>query len=255
MAFKVSTVNFLIANTSSVVINAGMTTQMAIRGLTGMPIPKGYEGSTITVTEMGRAIDLLARSSISYSAVDIPANFLPGDPSQTFLETAGKNDTPITTMRFYLKENCDFAALDLVNDPGGSYSVGSFSAPTANKGELYTNSIQILPGGSSVLFIAHTTIGGGTNITFAAEDTTGATATLSTGTWADFGFEAGDVVIADYVNSLDPFYLEVDTIVDAVMTFSKDTGGSASVPTGAGVAATRLHGATPIEVSDADTTC
>jgi hypothetical protein len=259
MALKTISTNFLVAQASALVYDAAMATEANIKGLTGLTLPIGFEMSTITVSEMGRRIDLVVPSGGSYTAIDITCNFVPGDPTQQVLQDAALNSTSITTMRFYLKADCDFAALDLINDSGGAYLIGTYSPPSVgSKNELYQNTISILPAGSSILFIAHTAIGGGANIAFLSEATTGAgaTATLSAGTWAGFGFEEGDTVIIDWHTALtDPLYVKVETISTVTMTFTEATGDSASITDVTGVAATQMHGATPIEVSGTTTTC
>ncbi len=250
MALKTISTNFLVAQASALVHDAAMATEANIRGLTGLTLPIGFEMSTITVTEMGRRIDLVVPSGGAYTPIDIAANFVPGDPTQQLLQAAALNSTKLTTMRFYLKAGCDFAALDLVNDAGGSYLIGTYSPPTVgSKNELYQNTIQILPAGSSVLFIAHTPVGGGANLSFTAQATTGAEAETSVGAWATYGFEVGDVVLLDKVDSLDPLYAKVESVSGTTMVFVKDIGDAADITTSAGVAATQLHAATPIEVA------
>lgn len=256
MALKTISTNFLVAQASALIIDAGMATEEPIRGLTGLTIPIGFEMSTITVSEMGRRIDLVVPSGGAYPAIDITTNFVPGDTTQQRLQAAALNSTKITTFRFYLKAGCDFAALDLVNDEGGAYLIGTYSPPSVgSKNELYQNTIQILPAGSSILFIAHTPIGGGANLTFTAQGGSGATCETSVGAWDTYGFEVGDVVLIDYQDGQDPLYVEVATVVGTTLTFSMDVGDAALITTAAGVASTQLHAATPIEVAGATTTC
>jgi|LGVE01.1.fsa_nt_gb hypothetical protein len=261
MAVKQTAANFLVAQASALIYDAAMTTEANISGLTGLTLPLGFEMSTITVSEMGRRIDLVVPSGGAYTSIDIVANFYAGDPIHAILQAAALNSTKLTTLRFYLKQGCDFAALDLINDAPGAYLIGTYSPPTAaSKNALYQNTISILPAGSSVLFIAHSAPSLGTNITFVSETTTGAgaTATLSAGSWSVFGFEVGDVVLADKVGSNDPLYLQVETITgtgDEIMTFTESTGDSATIPDATGAAATQLHGATAIEVTGLAVTC
>ena len=264
MAVKTISANFLVAQASALILDAAMATEALVRGLTGLTLPLGFEMSTITVSEMGRRIDLVVPSGGAYSSIDVTANFVPGDPTQKVLQDAALNSTKLTTMRFYLKQGCDFAALDLINDSGGGYLIGSYSPPSvASKNELYQNTISILPAGSSVLFIAHSAPGLGANITFTAEaGSTEATATLSTGSWVTFGFEVGDVVIVDWADAgSDPIYAQVLTITgtgDEIMTFEleADVGGNISdLPSSVGVAKTQVHGASPIEISGASVSC
>lgn len=265
MATKTIAANFLVAQASALILDAKMSTEATVRGLTGLTLPLGFEMSTINVVEMGRRIDLIVPSGGAYQAIDVVANFVPGDPTQATLQDAALNSTSLTTMRFYLKQGCDFAALDLINDSGGGYYIGTYSAPTAgSKNELYSNTISILPAGSSVLFVAHSAPALGANITFLSEGTTGggATLTLSTGTWTGFGFEAGDVVIIDYHTALfDPLYAEVDSITgtDTILTLVETSvlgyGDADDITDVTGIATTQVHGATPIEVTSTTTTC
>lgn len=256
MALKTISTNFLVAQASALVLDAAMATEALVRGLTGLTLPLGFEMSTITVSEMGRRIDLVVPSGGAYTAIDVAANFVPGDPTQQILQAAALNSTKLTTMRFYLKIGCDFAALDLINDTGGAYLIGTYSPPTvASKSELYQNTISILPAGSSVLFIAHSAPNLGTNITFTADAGSGATAVLSAGTWAGFGFEENDVILIDYQDGQDPLYAKAETISGATMTFAVGVGDADSITSAVGVAATQVHGATPIEVAGTTTTC
>lgn len=258
MAFKTITRNYTVVQNAAVVLHAGKSDEANIRGLTGIALPTGFEKSNITVSEMGRRIDLLVGTGGTYTPIDIPINFLLGDPTQTELRDAALNDTAITDMRFYLKQGCDFVALDLINDSGGSYGIGSVANPSAaSKNDLVSSSMTILPAGSSVEFIAHTASGLGTNITFASESTTtaGATAVLSAGTWAGFGFEEDDVVIIDYLDGNDPLYAKIETISTVTATFYEDTGDSATIPDATGISATQVHGATGIEIAGYSSTC
>lgn len=264
MALKTISTNFLVAQASALIYDAAMSTEATVRGLTGLTLPLGFEMSTITVSEMGRRIDLIVPSGGAYTAIDITANFVPGDPTQKVLQAAALNSTNITTFRFYLKTGCDFAALDLINDSGGAYLIGTYSPPTAQKNELYQNSISILPAGSSVLFIAHSAPGLGTNIDFVAEvaGVSEATATLSAGSWVTFGFEVGDVAIIDWSTAgTDPIYAQVKSITgtsDEILTFEyeADEGGNISdLTTVTGIAASQVHGASPIEVTALAASC
>ena len=264
MALKTIATNFLVAQASALVHDAAMSTQQTIRGLTGLTLPLGFEMSTIVVSEMGRRIDLVVPSGGAYTSIDIATNFVPGDPTQKILQDAALNSTKLTTMRFYLKTGCDFAALDLINDDGGAYLIGTYSPPTVgSKNELYKNTVSILPGGSSVLFIAHSAPGLGTNIAFTAEaGATEATATLSAGSWVTFGFEVDDVVLIDHPTALiDPIYAKVESITgtgDEILTFELEStaGGNISdLTTVTGIATSQVHGASPIEVSGTTTTC
>lgn len=256
MALKVSSTNFLVAQAAALILDAAMATEVLIKGLTGLTLPLGFEMTSINVQEMGRRIDLVVPSGGTYTSIDITANFVPGDPSQQRLQTAAINSTKLTTMRFYLKVDCDFAALDLINDSGGAYLIGTYSPPTvASKNELFQNSISILPAGSSVLFVAHSAPGLGTNISFTADAGSGAIAELSAGTWAGFGFEAGDVCIIDYQDGQDPLYAQAETVSGTTLTFSVGIGDADSITTAAGIATTQVHGATPIEVAGTTTTC
>ena len=121
---------------------------------------------------------------------------------------------------------------------------------------MYQNTISILPAGSSILFIAHTPVGGGASLTFTADSGSGATVEHASLDWdADFGFEVDDVVIIDYHNSGDPLYAKVGAISGTTLTLVTGVGDVASIVTGSGVASTQLHAATPIEVSEFTSTC
>jgi len=257
MAVKINPVNFLVAQAAALVLDAAMSTQKIVSGLVGLTLPLGFDMSTITVSEMGRRIDLVVPSGGAYQAIDVTMNYIPGNQSQVIFQAAALNSTPLTTLRFYLKQNCDFAALDKINDPGGGYYIGTFGAPSVqSKNELFQNSLQILPAGSSVLFCAHTPVGGGAAITFTAQSgSTRATAVHDSTNWAALGFEVGDVILADYVDGLNPLYLEANELNGQTMHFTLDVGDAATVPAFSGIAATQLHGATAIEVEELSTAC
>lgn len=259
MATKTISSNFLVAQASALVLYPATSDQLTVRGLTGLTLPLGFEMSNVVVSEMGRRIDLIVPSGGAYSAIDITANFVPGDASQAIFQDAALNSTKLTEMRFYLKAGCDFAALDLINDSGGGYYIGTYSAPSVgSKNELFQNQIQILPAGSSVLFVAHTTPGSGDDLTFLSEATTGAgaTITLSTGSFVTMGFEVGDTIIIDYMTAgTDPLYAKIASMTATVLTLTEDTGDSASITDVTGPTTCQIHGATAIEVSGLTTTC
>jgi len=257
MATKTISTNYLVAQAASLVLNPATAEEANVRGLTGLTLPLGFEMSTVVVSEMGRRIDLVVPSGGQYSPIDITANFVPGDATQAALQAAALNSTKLTAMRFYLKAGCDFAALDLINDSGGGYLIGTYSPPTvAGKNELFQSQLQILPAGSSILFVAHSTPGSGDDITFAAESGGGATATLSTGSWVDMGFEEGDTVIIDWNDATtDPLYVQIESMTATVLTFAEGVGDGASVVSGTGLTKTQVHGATPIEVEGLAATC
>lgn len=260
MATKTISTNFLVAQASALVLNPAEATQMIVRGLTGLTLPLGFEMSNNVISEMGRRIDLVVPSGGAYTPIDITANFVPGDPSQQIFQSAALNSTQLKKMRFYLKQGCDFAALDLINDPGGAYLIGTFSPPSvASKSETYQNQITILPAGSSVLFIAHTPAGGGAALTFNAPVGTGADASidLSSGSFVDMGFEAGDVVYLDWVNSLAPLCCKIKSggVAAGALTLEGGVGDCDLVPDFSGIATSAIHGATPIEIVGTDLTC
>lgn len=258
MAVKTITKNYTIAQNSALTLHAGKSDEVNVRGLNSLALPTGFEQTNITVSEMGVRIDKLVASGGTYSPIDITMNYITGDPTQVELYTSAVNGTGFTDMRFYLKQGCDFAALDLINDSSGEYTVGNMGNPTVGaKNELYSRTFSILPGGSSIEFIAHTAVGLGANLTFESETTTtaGATAVLSAGTWAGFGFEEDDVVIIDYLDGNDPLYAKIETISTVTATFYEDTGDSATIPDATGVATTQVHGATGVEIAGYSGTC
>ncbi len=257
MATKSITTNYLVAQASALVLDPATTDELTVRGLTGLTLPLGFEMSNVTVSEMGRRIDLVVPSGGTYTPLDITANFVPGDASQAIFQDAALNSTKLTAMRFYLKAGCDFAALDLINDTGGGYLIGTYSPPTvASKNELFQNQITILPAGSSVLFVAHTTAGEGAELSYVAATRI---LTLGTGSFVTMGFEVGDVLYLDYADSNDPLCLEAAAVTSSTITFTDATGDEATLAAGSatwtGGSTCQLHGATAIEVSGSTTTC
>lgn len=260
MAKKTISANFLVAQNSALVLYPATANEMIVRGLNGLALPIGFEMGNTVVSEMGRRIDLNVPSGGSYIPIDIQTNFVPGDSSQQIFQSASLNSEKLTALRFYLKQGCDFAALDLVNDPGGGYMIGTFSPPSvAAKNELYQNQITINPAGSSVLFIAHTAAGAGTNLTFNAPSGAGvdATITRATGSFITDGFEENDTCYLDYVDGGDPLCVKIKAGGVSALTLTIEGGiaDADSIPDFTGVAATRIHGATPIEVTGMDATC
>lgn len=255
MAQKTIATNYLVGQAAALVLNPAEAAEKTVRGLVGLTLPLGFEMSNIVVQEMGRRIDIVVPSGGAYTPIDIQANFVPGDPTQQFFQDAALNSTKITKMRFYLKQGCDFAALDLINDSGGAYLIGTFSPPSvASKNELFQNQITILPAGSSLLFVAHTPPGQGTTLSYVASTRT---ISVSGGDAfdTDYGFEVGDVCLFDWFDSMAPQYVEVESISGADMVFTAGVGDVGNLGDASGIATTQLHGATPIEVTGLDLTC
>jgi len=242
----------IVAQTSKLVVKAGKTDQMTVEGLQSLTLPLGATASTITLSQMGQRIDKIVASGLAYEEITVNSYFLAGDASQSFLQNASVNATQIQDARFYL-DTCDFAALDLISDSAGYLQVGTYSAPSASKNEVYSNSVSFLPAGSFILFSNHVV---GDSLSTTADAGSGATVSDSDSNFVNNGFEVGMTVYLDYVNSLDPLCCKIKTVTADTITLEQGVGDEASVPTFSGIATTAIHAGTPIEVDDyADVTC
>ncbi len=235
--------SYKVASNAAVYAYAGKSNEMLIRGLQSISLPIGFTMSTITVSSMGERIDQVLPTGGAYEEISVNYNFVIGDPSQDYLMQASLNNTEIQDMRFYVDDNLlcgDFAAPDLISDSGASYRVGTFSSPQGAKNELFTGTVSFLPAGASTLFIAHAN---GTDLEFTAG--AGATIASTTQDFVALGFEAGDTIILDHVDSLDPLFCQILSVTTNLITLVNDVGDEASVPTFTGVAATAIHSGRP----------
>jgi len=253
MAIKTSTVNFVAGQNSAVVLNPATSAEMTVRGLQGMGLCLGFTMETQKVSEMGRRIALVIPSGGSYQETSINYNFLPGDPSLEIMRNAALNSTKISAIRLYVKVGCDFSAPDLISDSASGLYVGSVSDPKVdNPNGIYTGSLNYMPGGPFVLFVAHK-LG-------AAVDYTTATRTITSAD-SDFvtkGFEAGDTLVIDNVpGQTRPLYLKAESVAAGAIVVADAVGDEALMAADwAGGATTFLHGATPLVVSGyTDTSC
>jgi len=247
MAIKANPVNFVLAQNSAVVLHAAKSDELVVRGLQGMGLCLGFTMETQSVVEMGRRIALVVPSGGTYEETTINYNFIPGDSSLEEFRDAAINSTKLNDVRLYVKQGCDFSAPDLISDPAAGLYVGSMSDPTVDSPNgLYQGSLNYMPGGAFVLFIAHKK---GTDLSI-----TTATRTISSSA-SDFiteGFEVGDTLILDNYDSNDPFYLKAESVAAGAIVWTDAVGDSAALITAgdnATGATTELHGATPLVVS------
>lgn len=210
----------------------------------------GFSMETQQVSEMGRRIALVVPSGGAYEETTINYNFIPGDPSLTEFRNASINSTKLSDVRLYIKQGCDFTAPDLISDEASGLYVGSMTDPQVDSPNgLYQGSLNYMPGGAFVLFIAHTPVSGGANLSYAAASRT---LTLAGGgSFVDYGFEEGDTCILDYFNSLDPMFLQIESVSSTEIVFTDATGDEATLTAAGdatGIATSALHGATPLVV-------
>lgn len=239
--------SYVVAQASKVVIHAGKSDAASVKGLQGMSIPIGATASTISLSVIGTRIATKVATGLEYENISSSYYFAKGDPTQQYLMKASREGTQIQDMRFYI-DATDFAALDLVNDPGGYLGVGTFSSPTAQKNEVFTGTCEFVPSGSFIFFDHHI---GGTTLSFTAGGAgVSAQVTDSGNGFLTAGFAVGDIVILDYVNGLDPLYAQVKTVAAGTMTFEDAIGDEARIPTFSGISTTKIHGAIPVEVND-----
>lgn len=242
----------VVAQTAKLVIRAGKSDELVVKGLQGLGLPLGATASTITITSMDKRIDTKKASGLEYEEITVNYNFLPGDESQDYLQDASRNAREIQDIRFYL-DTCDFAALDLISDAPGHMQVGSYTSPSANKNEIFTGSVTFLPAGSFILFSNHVI---GTTLAFVADSGSGAVVTDSASKFVENGFVAGQTVYLDHVNGLDPLCCKISTVSAGSITLVQGEGDEASVPDFSGIATSAIHSGNPIEVTDyAAVTC
>jgi len=245
MALKANPVNFVLAQNAAVVLHAGKSTEKLVRGLQGMGLCLGFTMETQTIAEMGRRIALKAPSGGEYEETTVNYNFIPGDASLEEFRDAAINSTKLNDIRLYVKQGCDFSAPDLISDSASGLYVGSMSDPSVDSPNgLFTGSLNYMPGGAFVLFIAHKV---GVDLTYTA-----ATRTLASAS-SDFvsaGFEEGDTLILDYADDNDPLYLQAASVSAGSIVFTEDVGDVATLSSDfSGIATTALHGATPLVVT------
>lgn len=255
MAIKANPVNFVLAQNAAVVLHAKKATELQVRGLQGMGLCLGFTMETQTVSEMGRRIALVVPSGGTYEETTVNYNFIPGDASMEEFRDAAINSTKLTDVRLYIKNGCDFSAPDLISDPASGLYVGSMSDPQVDSPNgLFTGSLNYMPGGAFVLFIAHTGINMGAELSYAVATRT---FTLATGSFIAMGFEAGDTLILDKADGADPYYLKCESVLAATLVVEEDVGDEAALEAAGdltGTTETELHGATPLVVTGYDLT-
>lgn len=244
MAFSGS---FVVAQNAKLVVNAGKATEMTLRGLQTLGIPIGASASTVTVSEMGRRVDLVLASGLTYESVSTDYNFVIGDPSQTYMMEASRNATQITDARFYI-DSTHFGALDLISDTGGYLQVGSMTSPTASKNEVFSGSVEFMPAGSFILFPNHVV---GTTLGFVAGviGVSNAKITDSASGFVTEGFVAGQTVYIDHADGLDPLCCKIETVIAGEIELVEGVGDADSLTTSAGIATSAIHGGDPVEIS------
>lgn len=234
------------AQASALTVRTGKSNQLSVKGLQGLTLPLGFTQQTSEASVIGTRIATKYATGASYEDINSNYYFAPGDSSQTYLMDCSRNATQIQDMWFWI-DATDFVALDLISDPGGYVMVGTFSSPTATKNEIYSGSISLIIGGSHILFNKHI---GGTTLSFTAGGAgVSAQVTDSGNGFVTAGFAVGDTVIITYLDGNDPYYAKVKTVAAGTMTFEDAIGNEATIPTASGVAATKIHGGVPIEVT------
>jgi hypothetical protein len=266
MAKVISPQNFVIAQNSAMRIDCATATEVKALGLQGMGLALGFTQDSTTVPMMGERIAPLVYTGASYDEMTADTNFIPGDKSQELLREAALQGTILKNIRLYIKDGCNFSAPDQPSTNNGGLtsgtsglSVGSFTDPTVGSpSDVWTNSISFAPAGPFTLFVAHTPPGHGTDITIESEATAagGATLTLATGDWDEYGFETGDTIILDWnTGTSPPRYGVVDSLTATVMTLVVGVGDAAAIEDAVGTANTAVHGATPAAVANIDLEC
>ena len=251
MAVKSTPVNFVVAQSSSVVLNPETATEMTVKGLQGMGLCLGFTMSEITVSEMGNKIATKVFSGGEYEVTSIEYNFIPGDPSLTVFQQAALNATNLQDIRLYVKAGCDFSAPDLISDAASGLRVGTFGDPKVDAPiGLRTGSLSYAPSGAFALFIAHKV---GTDLAY-----TSSTRTISSSSTdlVAAGFEVGDTLVVDNADGNDPMYLKAESVAAGSIVVVAGEGDEASMGDWSGASTTALHGATPMQADTTwDTSC
>lgn len=236
---------YVACQAAKLTINSGTSTEASVKGLQGLTLPLGFTQTTQEVSVIGTRIATKYATGASYEDMNTNYYFAKGDPTQNYLAAAARNASQIQDMWFWM-DSTDFAALDLITDPGGYVMVGTFSSPTANKNEIFSGQISIIIGGSHILFDTHIS---GTTLSFTAGGAgVSATATDSGSGFVTAGFEVGQTVIITGVGVSTAIYAKVKTVAAGTLTFEDAIGDEASIPTFSGNASTFIHAGTPIEV-------
>lgn len=236
---------FIPCQAAKLTVLSGKAGELNVKGLQGLTLPLGFTQTTQEAAVVGQRIATKYATGASYSDMTTNYYFAPGDASQILLSTWARTAFQIQDMRFWI-DGADFAALDLINDPGGYMMIGTFGSPSAQKSELFSAEISIVVGGSNIFFNKHR---GGTTLSFTAGGAgVSAQVTDSGSGFITAGFAVGDTVIIDHLNGLDPLYAKVKTVTAGTMTFVDALGNEATIPTATGVTTTKIHGAVPIEV-------
>lgn len=240
--------NYVVGQTSKVVIFAGTANEAIIKGLNSMAPPMGWEAQFTTISEFGVPVDVSVASGLSYASVSCSGNFTVKDPTQALIRSWSLNATQIQHLRFYM-DTCHFVALDLINNPDGYYQIGSVAAPSGEKSGVYSFSFDVSPAGPSTLFENHIA---GTTLAFTAGATP--TVTDSGSGFVDAGFKVGQVAVVDRLGAADPLYLEISIVTAGSMTFAAK-GDAALVTTTAGEATTTIHSGAAMKFDSSLVTC
>jgi hypothetical protein len=246
--------NYVVGQTSKIVMYAGKTTpnaEVIIKGLNKMTLPLGWTADFTSIAEFGVPVDIQVASGLKYDSISVSGNFTVKDPTQAIIRRASLNATKITDMRFYL-DACHFAALDLISNPDGYYQIGSCTPPSGEKSGVYSFGFDISPGGASTLFENHR-VGLGCTIT-----KTGNIVSLTVDSgWVAAGFKPGQILIIDHLTaSIDPLYLKINTVSDTVIACVDAVGDYATVPAStSSIAATAIHSGEAMVFDDSLVTC
>lgn len=234
--------NYVVGQSSKVVIHAGKATEAIVRGLNSLTPPIGWSSSFTSIAEFGVPVDIQVATGLQYETVSCSGNFTLKDPTQAYLRQCSLNATQITDLRFYLDANA-FVALDLISNPSAYYQVGSIAPPAGEKSGVYSFSVDFAPAGPSTLFENYISCSG---MAFTADAGTGPTVEDTADGFVEAGFAVGQVCYLDKFAALDPIMLKIKTVTAGVITFEPATGGSASITTISGGASCKLSSGEPM---------
>ncbi len=240
--------SYKVASNAAVLAHAGKSDEMILEGLQSIALPIGFTMGTVTADVMGERISAVLPTGGTYEEISTSYYFLIDDPSQTYLMSAALNNVDIQDMRFLVDYNLlcgSFAALDLINDPNGSYRVGTMSSPTGTKNDLFNGTVSFLPNGPSTLFTKHAN---GTDLEFTSGSSGTATITSTVQDFVALGFAADMVMYLDHVDGLDPMIVQIDSVGVNLITLKDGIGDENSVPVFSGISATSIHAGTQMVV-------
>jgi len=86
--------NFVVGQTSKIVMYAGKTTpnaEVIVKGLNKMTLPLGWTADFTSIAEFGVPVDIQVASGLKYDSISVSGNFTVKDPTQAIVRKAIQN--------------------------------------------------------------------------------------------------------------------------------------------------------------------